>query len=360
LIDLQFPPDDEPPDERFWVKYSPHHELPVSSASSLTLHVLIIGLVILIGYMLSQSRQQQSQPVQQDAVEIAGGGGLEGDSLGTGTGGKTVGERTEQVANSSPRGKSEVQSSQPSADLKLPEASKTPLDVPKSTESTEPYESAISGLSELEKAVREDFDRQTKAVAARAAAKASKSGGRDGLSKGSGGGTGGGRDGGIGKGVGPGGGTGGPGSRLLTRQQRREMRWRIDFSGDPAEHIRKLKALHIALAVPTRQQGMFLLIDLTQTPPAPRKDNLASWVDKVKWFNKHPPSLQGMMQQLRLPELPQYAVIFLPDDMEQEMLRLEEAYAGRREDQIQLTEFVIERHADGYRPKVVNQIPRTR
>src|SRR5262249_49171120 len=118
-----------PPEERFWVKYSPNHELPVSSVSSIALHALVIGLLILIGFVLSQYRQQQRQPVQQDAVEIAGGGGLDGDSTGTGSGGNTVGERTEQVEKAAPRAKTDT--APPQANLKAPETAKTPIDVPK-------------------------------------------------------------------------------------------------------------------------------------------------------------------------------------------------------------------------------------
>src|SRR5262249_4726354 len=165
-------------------------------------------------------------------------------------------------------------------------------------------------------------------------------------------------DGKIGSKPGPGTRARNPGAPSLTRQQRREMRWRIDFSGDPAEHVRKLKALKITLAVPTSKPGLFLLADLTQTPSMTRLDDLGAHRDKVKWFNSHQPSLQGLMTQLQLPQLPRYAVIFLPDEMEQEMLRLEEQHEGLREDQIELTEFEIRPQGDGYRPVVVRQTRR--
>ena len=34
-----------PPDERFWKRYSPHHEMELASAASVTLHVLLVVLV---------------------------------------------------------------------------------------------------------------------------------------------------------------------------------------------------------------------------------------------------------------------------------------------------------------------------
>src|SRR6266852_7596826 len=41
-----------PPEEKFWKRYSPHHELPLSTASSILIHaiaitVLIVGSIVL-------------------------------------------------------------------------------------------------------------------------------------------------------------------------------------------------------------------------------------------------------------------------------------------------------------------------
>src|SRR5262249_4769535 len=156
-----------PPDERFWVKYSPHHELPVSSASSVALHVLVIGLILLIAYVLGTVRHEASQPPQLDAVEIEGAAGLGGDSTGAGTGGSTDGERTELAKNASPQDRNDVPP--PKATLKLPDDSpKTPLDVPKTTETSEPFEGAVlSQLDEVQKAARDDFERQTRPIPTR-------------------------------------------------------------------------------------------------------------------------------------------------------------------------------------------------
>jgi hypothetical protein len=40
-----------PPDERFWQRYSRHGELPLSGATSLALHLLVFGLLVLIAYL---------------------------------------------------------------------------------------------------------------------------------------------------------------------------------------------------------------------------------------------------------------------------------------------------------------------
>jgi hypothetical protein len=153
---------------------------------------------------------------------------------------------------------------------------------------------------------------------------------------------------------GPGGGQSLTG-QVLSRQQKREMRWRIDFSGSPQEHLVKLRALEVTLALPTRQPGAYLLVDLTRMPPAAKRDDLAQQRNKIKWFNSSPPSLQGLARALNLGEVPPYAVIFLPAKMEAEMQQLEHDYGGLEEHQIELTEFEIQRHDGRYRPVVVSQ-----
>jgi hypothetical protein len=52
-------------------------------------------------------------------------------------------------------------------------------------------------------------------------------------------------------------------------------------------------------------------------------------------------------------------VIFLPPGVEKEMIGLEHDYKGLEENQIELTEFEIQRRDDGrFGPVVVRQVPR--
>src|SRR5437868_8661124 len=83
-----------PPEERFWKTYSPHYELPLSSGVSITLHVLIIGLLLLTPFLIVRP---PAPPVSLDLVEIEGGsGGLDGLGVGdTLKGGPKGKDRTE-------------------------------------------------------------------------------------------------------------------------------------------------------------------------------------------------------------------------------------------------------------------------
>src|SRR5690349_3799745 len=40
-----------PPEEKFWQRYSPHREMPVSLAGSLLLHGLVLGVLLLLAWL---------------------------------------------------------------------------------------------------------------------------------------------------------------------------------------------------------------------------------------------------------------------------------------------------------------------
>src|SRR5919197_5004797 len=63
---------EQPPDERFWVKYSPHHELPISGMASLAWHTLVAVLIVVVGFIVAGSRTED-MPIE--TVDFAGGGG---------------------------------------------------------------------------------------------------------------------------------------------------------------------------------------------------------------------------------------------------------------------------------------------
>src|SRR5262249_23800161 len=72
-----------PPEERFWQRYSPHHEFPLSVSSSVFVH--IVGLVLLVFgggllWLILGNRGDHSLPV--DAIAVEGGGGGDPHGLG--------------------------------------------------------------------------------------------------------------------------------------------------------------------------------------------------------------------------------------------------------------------------------------
>src|SRR5258707_1002633 len=57
-----------PPDEKFWKRYSPHHEAPLSGVSSLTLHILIPCVVALGLFLFKDRLDKAAKPIPLDVV----------------------------------------------------------------------------------------------------------------------------------------------------------------------------------------------------------------------------------------------------------------------------------------------------
>src|SRR2546427_8360397 len=62
-----------PAEEPFWNRYSPHHEFPLSSATSIALHVLAFVGLIVAGWVLA--RMLVKRKLEGENNNPAGGGG---------------------------------------------------------------------------------------------------------------------------------------------------------------------------------------------------------------------------------------------------------------------------------------------
>ena len=99
-------PPRRPPEEKFWHHYSPHHEFPLSSITSVALHILAVVLLAVIGWVLIKlglADENKPPDVHAVIVEDAGGGGSKtGVQGGKGAGGnplpaEDVGPSTEEA-----------------------------------------------------------------------------------------------------------------------------------------------------------------------------------------------------------------------------------------------------------------------
>jgi hypothetical protein len=342
-------PDEQeaPPEEAFWQRYSPHNEFPISSASSVAAFGLGLGLLVFLGFLAGLARHdERRQPPQMDVVEIEGGGTDGPGAPGSGPFAQAKGPRAEAVEEN-PKSKPDYPPKTEQTAENLKDPIRKTLEVPQVKLDPGLDDPALFDQIVLE--ARKDIERDLQRYAP-PASKENK-GGKVGVKNP---GNGGGQGGGSGDKIGPGGGNSKTGA-LLTDQERRERRWRIDFSGSGEQHLDKLRALQITLALPTGQPNQYFLVDLTRNPPAAIINNLAKQRDKEKWFNSSPASLRELARVLRLRAAPPYAVIFLPPAVEKELIRLEHDYKGLQEHQIELTEFEIQRRGGQYVPVVVSQ-----
>ena len=349
------------PEEQFWQCHSSRLELPLSTIFSISLHVLVIGLIICIPLlqMMVMGGERAYQPPKMDVVELVdneGGGGVGGNGGFPGNGGKrTPGDdgKTEQVDNANKDFKDKKFDTSKKK-LKNIENPKT-VDVPK-------FPKTNQGTAEDKVFVELVSDaKQELAKALRVPVKQLATTGTTGRpgSPGTGGGRGGGEGTGIGSKKGPGTGTR-PGGKRLTKSQKRELRWEVDFSGDAQAHLVKLQGLKVVLAIPTSQRGIFQIWDMSTRPHRARSfRNLVGYRDRVKWFNIHPPSVAKLARAIKIPYTPRFVVVFLPKSVEEEMARLEVDYRGLAEERIAFTRFEIRRRQNGsYGPVVVYQRPK--
>src|SRR5437016_12516859 len=74
-----------PPDEKFWQRYSPHHEFPLAGVTSFFIHGLVLGILVLAALWYMFQRDSDSyKPPSMDVVQVSGGG----DAFGEGAGGE--------------------------------------------------------------------------------------------------------------------------------------------------------------------------------------------------------------------------------------------------------------------------------
>jgi hypothetical protein len=347
-----------PPDERFWKRYSPHHEFPLSLVIAIGLHVA--ALVVMVAVWAVSSLDSPAAPPRMEVVEIEGGSPAL-DGLGTGDTLKGSGDKDKENVGEASGDK--LRPPRPN-ETKIAAALKDPLKGPElkfpgaGNEVPDEGDDPFAGLDQATKQATEDIIKATKPPAPPAGTKnkGTKPGGKYvgvGGPKGKGG---------TGRGdrTGPGRGKS-PYGQVLTDQRKRQMRWQILASPIGKIHLDKLKALNVTLVMPTRDPRLFTVFDLERQPIAPKTTTrLEEHADKVWWTNRDPVEVQGLARELGLREMPQCFVIFLPKGLEDRMVQLEEQYQGAREDQIEKTIWDVPLRNGRYasEPQVVRQILR--
>jgi hypothetical protein len=351
-----------PPDERFWKRYSPHHEFPLASTTSVFLHGLVIGILAVGGVaFFLHDNDDGTGPVRSDVVSPAdpsvfggpegapaGEPGLPGDKLTEMPGGPPGAPDLGPVPDGSSSELPEIAS--------IPSASLDPL----------PSESIFDtpdNLSTKFDALGKKLDPAKSPGAAPSSKKPGSGGtgnptGRDGKNGPGGSGTG-------TKRPGPGG-DGRPGHRKATEQEIKAARWRFELAGSPKEHADKLDKSGVIVAVPDpkarnldiKTVPLLLITDMKRRPVTLKAGALEDYRDSVKWSNREPASIRGLAQELQLGFEPAYIVLLLPKDRELKMADLERRFAESRGVNVafvQETVFEFQQVNGVYEPHVTRQ-----
>lgn len=331
------PTDLQPPDERFWVKYSPNHELPVSGAASLLWHTAAIVGIFVLGLVVAWNRPQAMpiESVQYDGE--LGGGGTGGKGTIPGPGGPQ-GLVDAATPNDLPR--DAILPKSPLADIK--DLHITPADIlkdlDKNAETTRDVAELIQrGTQSLEKIAKLD-----QAL-------------RDGLLGGGTPGTGGGGGGGDGSGIGT---NSGPGTGTPNQRAKRKLRWTIMFNTNSNDYLHQLEVLQAILSFRGADQSVYVAKDLTKRPVAferSSEDELRK-LNRIFWIDDTRESVDQLMRTMGRNESPAQIVALFPLRFESELVEKEKRFRNREEDSIVETRFqILMRGSRGYEIIVVDQ-----
>ncbi len=300
---------------KFWRRYSPHHELPLSGAVSVVLHALLIVLLFLAGVLAVRSRD--TGPLEVGTVVIGGEPGHGGEAVDN-----AAPERREAARDVPPAAAEPRPPASPDKALAVPQPEAIrlrPAD-DSARRITDEAGQAVGQLVERSREVRDRLLRQGPPGPSGAGPKA-------------------------------------PPQGRIDRLIRRIDRWVLTFeTRNGSDYLRQLEALGAILAVPLEGDRYLVIRDLKQRPVRGNIENAAD-IQRIFWIDDKPQSVRALAEALQLERVPVCIVAFFPDQLEDELLRKELAFRNRREEEIRRTYFRLDRRGGRFEPVVVDQEP---
>lgn len=332
------PPDDleeRPPRtafQRFWRRYSPSGEFPISSAASFALHILVaITLALGLGSLATRTQRPPSvsSVMVDDGGSSAPGFGQDGLPPGDGT--------LEQGAAAGPAGESV------GGGPSVPTPPVTPSEKVQEVEDFQPKETSTAP-SVSDQASRNVAD--ARAAAGRATSRLADA--KAALAKNLGGGG--------GNGTGGGKGQGGSGGTGLSGRAARPARWVLQFQTKSTEdYLAQFEGLGATIAFPAQGNKWRFFPRPASNPSESTIKDLAN-ENRLYWIDENQRNVAGVAAALGISSSGEM-IMFLPLELEEKMLKLELSYRGLREEDIQTTKFGVTRGA-GYDVMVVDQVAR--
>ncbi len=312
-------PSERPPEEGFWKRFSPHHELPLSTASSIVLHMVFVLLIALFGAAVLSNDSKPGPVVMGPPLKVipvpGGGGNPDGNSLRP-----FAPFDLREAALDAPISK------------ELPGPEVTPLDpvspIRPTTAAKQPLPS--SGLKKGESAFSKHNNKS-----------GSMGGSISGLhGKGDGWGT-------------------DPNPPTVDTTKARMKRWTLHFeysSGD--DYVFQLKSLGAMVAVPYREGRFRLYRDLGKRPAifelVQEKD--LEKLNRINWVNEDPEAARLLAFALGIDSVPDQFWAFFPQELQDDLAAKEKAAAGGKDiSQIKQTLFKVTRRGKTCQVHVIGQ-----
>jgi hypothetical protein len=321
-----------PPEEQFWVRYSPQHEFPLSNVISIALHVVVLVLIALLAWQLAPKGVHK---VEVEAIRLAGGGGrADGVPEGKPGSGPAPVEAggTETNPEATPSAE-EIQ--RPDLEKRAPKVADNNPNATRAFDPTAlPNSKAFDSLN---------ANLRLKLQAGLAPQ------GRGG--EGSGGGQ--------GKGVGTstGDGTGTGKGATLSQREKRMVRWTMMFNtNNGPDYLTQLAGLGAILAIPVNEDDSkpdYRLVHDLKAKPAELKQEDLSKMDRIYWIENKPQSVRDIMSALGLSIHPSHFVAFMPKELEDKLQEMEkQAARGKPEDAIKETKFRVKLVGNRFEPEL--------
>src|SRR5262245_1631575 len=328
-----------PPEERFWKRYSPHGEAPLSVSGSLALHVLVGGGLILAGVYLAALLYKPDRNIPVEAVRLGlpgktgpGGDGLKGVAPGDG------------LKDDVPEGPDDG----PLFDDKsLRPTALTPVERKQIVQQYDDPSSRI--LQDVNTDAMKRWARLDEGLRKRLS-----DGLRSGASR-------------VGPPTGKGGSGDKPGGKLkLTQREKRMLRWHMLFTANSGkEYLAQLRSLGAILAIPVEEkkgaEPVYRLVrDLKPGAKLLKED--PSKLERIFWIDDKPQSVKDVVAALglKLERAPSRFVAFLPEKLEKELFAMEKRYVEKvlkvkfDEDRIEQTRFQVVATAKGHRVEMTS------
>lgn len=309
-------------EETIWKKYNSHHEFPLSVAVSVALHVFAALFVAFLGVWLLQWNSNPNPP-DLGNITFAGGGGS-----GEGGGDPNGPETNQEAINFSD---DTVADDMPKANIDLNQLPSENITSSRAIEQAKKTDQLAKGINDPRLLAGD---------------------------KGRGGS---GRGGGKGEGFGTGEGDGaGPGK--MSKREQRALRWVISIQyRDGEEFVEKWAELNAMMVVSETPGNYLIFRDLKQKPPKGEAIDQQGIVKLNRlWYSNRDQKICEMVAlTMNLSRTPKFVGIFIPQDLEAEMLKKETEYRRLSEDQIRaqglITEFSIGRRGNGWDVRVNSQ-----
>jgi hypothetical protein len=314
-----------PPEEKFWEKYSPHYEFPLSSVGSVALHIAALLLFLALLWLLARMTFADKTPVPMRSVSVLGEG--EGKD-GMGSGGGNPQEDLEPLKlPQQPRNIPEARLNDVKEDI-------SPF-LPRNTEEGLRPED----LPSVQKVASLSDDLRRK------------------LLQGLGGN----------KGAGPKGGTGvsgaeGKGSGTQgdpTSSASRAVRWELVFKTESGkDYVAQLAAMQATLVIPNppdwKTSKVYRNLGAGRvTGEEFSRDQLPG----LYFVDDDPASAEKVAHALGHDFSPPLFIAFFPKEIEEELAAKEKGFRGRKEGEIFSTKFKVVIRDGSWTAQVVDQIP---